>query len=55
MVERAQSGRGAAQRLAARVSAVFVPAVLLIALVTFGVWWWHSAGRSTASQPPSAC
>ncbi len=39
MVERAQSGKGAAQRLADRVSAVFVPAVLVIALVTFGVWW----------------
>ncbi|HSJ46955.1 MAG TPA: copper-translocating P-type ATPase, partial [Euzebyales bacterium] len=39
MVERAQSGKGAAQRLADRVSAVFVPVVLVIALVTFGVWW----------------
>ena len=39
LVERAQSGKGAAQRLADRVSAVFVPAVLTIALVTLGVWW----------------
>jgi len=39
MVERAQAGKGAAQRLADRVSAVFVPTVLVIALVTFGVWW----------------
>ncbi|HEX6255842.1 MAG TPA: heavy metal translocating P-type ATPase [Euzebyales bacterium] len=39
MVERAQAGKGAAQRLADRVSAVFVPAVLAIALATFGVWW----------------
>jgi cation-transporting ATPase V len=39
MVERAQSGKGAAQRLADRVSAVFVPAVLVIALLTLGVWW----------------
>jgi cation-transporting ATPase V len=39
MVERAQAGKGAAQRLADRVSAVFVPAVLVIALLTLGVWW----------------
>jgi cation-transporting ATPase V len=39
MVERAQAGKGAAQRLADRVSAVFVPAVLAVALTTFGVWW----------------
>jgi cation-transporting ATPase V len=39
MVERAQSGKGAAQRLADRVSAVFVPVVLVIALLTLGVWW----------------
>jgi cation-transporting ATPase V len=39
MVERAQSGKGAAQRLADHVSAVFVPVVLVIALVTLGVWW----------------
>ena len=39
LVERAQAGKGAAQRLADRVSAVFVPAVIAVALVTFGVWW----------------
>lgn len=34
LVEDAQSGKAAAQRLADRISAVFVPVVLLIALVT---------------------
>ena len=45
MVERAQAGKGAAQRLADRVSAVFVPAVLMVAAATFLVWWL------AASQP----
>jgi Cu+-exporting ATPase len=38
MVERAQSGKARAQRLADRVSAVFVPVVIAIALVTLAVW-----------------
>ena len=38
LVEQAQSSKAPVQRLADRVAARFVPAVLLIALVTFGVW-----------------
>ncbi|WP_327125024.1 heavy metal translocating P-type ATPase [Streptomyces sp. NBC_01727] len=38
LVEDAQTGKAAAQRLADRISAVFVPVVLLIALVTLAVW-----------------
>ncbi len=38
LVAQAQSGKAKAQRLADRVSAVFVPAVIVIALVTFGAW-----------------
>ncbi|GGO84988.1 carbonate dehydratase [Nocardioides phosphati] len=38
LVEDAQTGKAQAQRLADRVSAVFVPTVLLIAASTFGVW-----------------
>jgi Cu+-exporting ATPase len=38
-VEEAQSGKAAAQRLADRVSGVFVPVVLLGALATFVAWW----------------
>ncbi|RGD61663.1 Cu(2+)-exporting ATPase [Kitasatospora xanthocidica] len=38
LVEEAQNGKAAAQRLADRVSAVFVPAVILIALATLVVW-----------------
>ncbi|CQR63967.1 heavy metal translocating P-type ATPase [Streptomyces leeuwenhoekii] len=38
LVEDAQSGKAEVQRLADRVSGVFVPAVLLIAAGTFGAW-----------------
>ncbi|MFB6501913.1 MULTISPECIES: heavy metal translocating P-type ATPase [unclassified Streptomyces] len=38
LVEDAQSGKAAAQRLADRISAVFVPVVLLIALATLVGW-----------------
>ncbi|MET7488632.1 heavy metal translocating P-type ATPase [Streptomyces sp. NPDC005538] len=38
LVEDAQNGKAEAQRLADRISGVFVPVVLLIALGTFGVW-----------------
>ncbi len=39
MVEGAQASKAPIQRLVDRVSAVFVPVVLGIALVTFGAWW----------------
>src|SRR6266545_1185934 len=39
LVERAQAGKGQAQRLADRISAVFVPAVIAIAALTFTGWW----------------
>ncbi|MEU9453614.1 heavy metal translocating P-type ATPase [Streptomyces sp. NPDC048277] len=38
LVEDAQNGKAEVQRLADRISAVFVPAVILVALATFGVW-----------------
>ncbi|MFE7755786.1 heavy metal translocating P-type ATPase [Streptomyces sp. NPDC057418] len=38
LVEDAQNGKAAAQRLADRISAVFVPVVLLIALATLVTW-----------------
>ena len=39
LVEQAQNGRAEVQRLADRVSAVFVPVVIALALITFGLWW----------------
>jgi cation-transporting ATPase V len=39
LVEQAQAGKGHMQRLADRVSAVFVPAVMAAAALTFAGWW----------------
>ncbi|MGF7473710.1 heavy metal translocating P-type ATPase, partial [Salmonella enterica subsp. enterica serovar Minnesota] len=38
LVEEAQAGKGAVQRLADRISAVFVPVVIVIALLTLLGW-----------------
>jgi P-type Cu+ transporter len=38
MVQRAQGSKAPIQRVADRISETFVPAVILIAIVTFGVW-----------------
>jgi Cu+-exporting ATPase len=39
LVEEAQSGKAPVQRLADRVSAVFVPVVIVISLTTMVTWW----------------
>ncbi|MGL4648056.1 MAG: copper-translocating P-type ATPase, partial [Caldilineaceae bacterium] len=44
LVQEAQSSRAPIQALADRVSAIFVPAVITLALVTFAVWYlWGAA------------
>src|SRR3954471_8326615 len=48
LVEQAQSGKAPVQRLADRVSGVFVPAVILVALATFSGWLAAGAGPSKA-------
>lgn len=47
LVDAAQSGKAPVQRLADRVSSVFVPVVMLLALLTLG--GWLVAGASTAT------
>jgi len=39
LVAQAQGSKAPVQRLADRISAIFVPVVCAIALVTFGAWW----------------
>ncbi|MEV5434432.1 heavy metal translocating P-type ATPase [Streptomyces sp. NPDC052682] len=48
LVEDAQNGKAQVQRLADRISAVFVPAVLLIAVATLG-GWLGATGDATAA------
>lgn len=48
LVEDAQNEKAGAQRLADRVSAIFVPVVFVIAALTFGVWYVISGDVSTA-------
>ncbi len=50
-VEAAQSQKGAIQRLADRVAAIFVPIVMAIALITFGVWWLQTRSLPDALVP----
>ncbi len=52
LVESAQSGKAPVQRLADRVSAVFVPVVIAIALVTLAAWLL--TGESAASAVKAA-
>lgn len=48
LVEEAQGSKAPIQRLADRVSAVFVPAIIAIALLTFGGWYFSGAGFSSS-------
>jgi Cu+-exporting ATPase len=53
LVEDAQRDKAPLQRIADRISSVFVPAVLIGAAVTFFTWWLvvGDAGRAVLSQP----
>jgi Cu+-exporting ATPase len=48
MVEQAQAGKASVQRLADRVSSVFVPAVIGTAVLTWLVWWLAGANAEAA-------
>jgi len=49
MVRQAQGSKAPIQQLADRISAVFVPVVVVLALLTFLVWWlWAGAGGTAA-------
>jgi Cu+-exporting ATPase len=52
LVTDAQSGKAPAQRLADRISAVFVPAVIALAVATFALWL--STGHSAATAITTA-
>ena len=48
LVRDAQATKAPVQKLADRVSSVFVPSVIAIAIVTFGAWWWWRGDLSQA-------
>lgn len=50
LVEQAQASQAPIQRLADRISAVFVPIVLLLAVATFLVWWLAVGNLAQAIQ-----
>ena len=55
LVEDAQAGKGRVQRLADRISAVFVPIVIGIALLTLWGGCWRASRSRRASPPPWRC
>ena len=48
LVEDAQAAKAPIQRLVDQVSAVFVPAVIVLAVLTAVGWWWAGAGLEAA-------
>ena len=50
LVGQAQGSKAPVQELADRISAVFVPAILVMALLTFVGWWWFG-GWALAWRP----
>ena len=54
LVEQAQQDKAAVQRLADRISSIFVPVVFVLAALTFAGWWWADGSAATAVTPALA-
>lgn len=55
LVEEAQTGKAQVQRLADRISGIFVPIVIMLALATLGFWIGTGTGLVARSPPRSPC
>ena len=55
LVEDAQNGKAAVQRLADRISGIFVPIVIGLAVATLGFWLGSGAGARRPSPPRWRC
>ena len=51
LVEQAQSGKAPVQRLADRISGIFVPVVLVLAIATLGFWFARTGSLAQAMAP----
>lgn len=49
LMKQAQSSRAPVERLADRISRIFVPLVLTLALITFAAWFWMGKGALPAA------
>jgi len=54
-ISEAQTSRASVQDLADKISARFVPAILVLAAITFLGWALHSGAPSLAWRQPSQC
>ncbi len=50
MVKEAGASKAPLQKVADKIAGIFVPAVTLIALITFFIWWWVSKDVATAAN-----
>lgn len=50
MVKEAGASKAPLQKIADKIAGVFVPAVMLIAIFTFAIWWWVSRDVATAAN-----